>query len=153
MVPEIALTAQTIRRVSERFPGQVAIVHGSLPVGERYDTWQRARNGNVQVVVGTRSALFTPLPDPGLSILDEEHDASYKQAGWISQAHYHARDAAEHLMRRKGGVLILGSATPDLQTYLRAQNDDFSYLQLPKRIMGHRQRIQQQADRAGVVAR
>ncbi len=153
LVPEIALTPQTIRRVSERFPGRVAIVHGSLPIGERYDTWQRARQGDIQVIVGTRSALFTSLPDLGLIILDEEHDASYKQGAWMSQPHYHARETAEYLMRLRGGALILGSATPDLQSYHRAQSGHFTYLRLPKRIMGHRQRILQQARRAGVEAR
>ncbi len=153
LVPEIALTPQTIRRVSERFPGQVAIVHGSLPQGERYDTWQRARGGEVDVIVGTRSALFTPLPNLGLIILDEEHDHSYKQAPPITEPHYHAREAAEYLMARNKGLLILGSATPDLLSYHRAQRGHFTYLHLPNRIMGHRQRIQEQAERVGVVAR
>ncbi len=153
LVPEIALTPQTVRRVSERFAGRVAMVHGSLPIGERYDTWQRARRGDVSVVVGTRSALYTPLPDLGLIVLDEEHDTSYKQMAWRGQPQYHARDVAEHMMTRNGGALILGSATPDLQTWYRAQKEHLTYLRLPKRIMGHRQRIQQQARRAGVVAR
>ncbi|MDE2950024.1 MAG: primosomal protein N' [Chloroflexota bacterium] len=153
LVPEIALTPQTVRRVSERFADRVAMVHGSLPIGERYDTWGRACRGDISVVVGTRSALFTPLPDLGLIILDEEHDASYKQMSWRGQPQYHARDVADHIMTRKGGVLILGSATPDLQSWYRAQKDGLIYLRLPKRIMGHRQRIQQQAQRAGVVSR
>ena len=153
LVPEIALTPQTIRRVSERFPRQVAIVHGSLPIGERYDTWQRARQGQIKVVVGTRSALFTPLPDLGLVILDEEHDASYKQVAWMNQPQYHARDVAAYLLRLHAGVLVLGSATPDLRTWHRAQNGEFAYLRLPKRIMGHRQRIRQQARRARVESR
>ena len=153
LVPEIALTPQTVRRVSERFAGRVAIVHGSLPIGERYDTWRRARQGDIAVVVGTRAALFSPVPNLGLIILDEEHDASYKQVAWRGQPQYHARDIAEHIMSNRGGALILGSATPDLQTWYRAQKGHLSYLRLPKRIMGHRQRIQQQARRAGVVAR
>ena len=153
LVPEIALTPQTIRRVSERFPRQVAIVHGSLPPGERYDTWQRARAGEIQVIVGTRSALFTPLPNPGLIILDEEHDASYKQAPPMTEPYYHARESAEYLMTRNRGVLILGSATPDLLSYHRAQKGHFTWLHLPNRIMGHRRRIQEQAERAGVAAR
>ncbi|MCY4536795.1 MAG: primosomal protein N' [Chloroflexi bacterium] len=153
LVPEIALTPQTVRRVSERFAGRVAMVHGSLPVGERYDTWVRARRGDISVVVGTRSALFTPLPDLGLIILDEEHDASYKQLSWRGQPQYHSRDLADYIMTRKGGVLILGSATPDLNSWYRAQKDLLTYLRLPKRIMGHRRRIRQQANRAGVVAR
>ncbi len=151
LVPEIALTAQTVRRVSERFPGQVALMHGSLPIGERYDTWQRARTGAVMVIVGTRSALFTPLPDLGLIVLDEEHDASYKQAPWMSEPHYHAREAAMFLAERNNAVLILGSATPDLGSWQRARKGLFTALHLPKRIMGHRQRIQQQASRLGLT--
>jgi len=153
LVPEIALTPQTVRRVSERFPGRAALVHGSLPAGERYDTWQRARSGDVSVIVGTRSALFTPMPNLGLIVLDEEHDASYKQSPWMMEPHYHARAAAEHLTGINRGTLILGSATPDLVSWHRAQRGHFSYLHLPERIMGHRRRIQQQAQRLGVQAR
>lgn len=153
LVPEIALTSQTIRRVAERFPDQVAVVHGSLPTGERYDTWQRARSGDVGVIVGTRSALFTPLPDVGLIILDEEHDSSYKQDPPVVEPHYHARDAAEKLMDSNKGVLILGSATPDIATYYRAKKGHYTYLHLPNRIMGHRQRIEEQAKRVGVTAK
>lgn len=153
LVPEIALTPQTIRRVAERFPDQVAIVHGSLSTGERYDTWQRARAGEVGVIVGTRSALFTPLPDVGLIILDEEHDHSYKQAPPIAEPYYHARDSADQLMERNKGILILGSATPDIATYHEAKQGHYTYLHLPNRIMGHRQRITEQAERVGVIAR
>ena len=153
LVPEIALTPQTVRRVSERFPGRVALVHGSLPVGERYDAWARARAGEASVIVGTRSALFTPLPKLGLIVLDEEHDASYKQSPWMIEPHYHARDAAGYLAERQGAALILGSATPDLATWHRARRGHFDYLHLPERIMGHRRRIRQQASRLGVEAR
>ncbi|MDE2637202.1 MAG: primosomal protein N' [Chloroflexota bacterium] len=153
LVPEIALTPQTVRRVSERFPGLVALVHGSLPIGERYDAWARARAGELSVIVGTRSALFTPLPKLGLIVLDEEHDASYKQSPWMIEPHYHARDAAEYLAERQGAALILGSATPDLATWHRARRGHFDYLRLPERIMGHRRRIHQQANRLGVEAR
>jgi primosomal protein N' (replication factor Y) (superfamily II helicase) len=153
LVPEIALTAQTIRRVAARFPGQVAIVHGQLSQGERYDTWRRARDGLVQVVVGARSALFTPLPDVGLVILDEEHDHSYKENPDFSQFTYHARRVAEEMMRRNHGVLILGDATPDIETNFRAKRGDIRLLRLPKRIMGHRTRILEQSEREGVIAR
>ena len=156
LVPEIALTPQTVRRVSERFPGQVALVHGSLPIGERYDTWQRARAGKVAVIVGTRSALFTPMPNLGLIVIDEEHDSSYKQSPQAylrSEPHYHSRDAAVFLAEQQDAALILGSATPDLGTWHRAQRGQYAILQLPQRIMGHRQRIRQQADRLGRVSR
>ena len=153
LVPEIALTPQTVRRVSERFPGQVALVHGGMPAGERYDTWVRARAGAVSVIVGTRSALFTPMPNLGLIVLDEEHDASYKQSPWMMEPHYHARAAAERLTEINCGALILGSATPDLVSWYRAGRGRYTYLHLPQRIMGHRQRIWQQAHRLGVEAR
>ncbi len=153
LVPEIALTPQTVRRVAERFPGRVALVHGSLPAGERYDAWQRARKGEIGVIVGTRSALFTPLPDIGLIALDEEHDASYKQAPGMNLPVYHSREAAEQLARRHGAALILGSATPDLGTWHRARQGHYQLLRLPQRIMGHRQRIAQQADRLGLASR
>nr|MBA3873670.1 primosomal protein N' [Anaerolineae bacterium] len=150
LVPEIALTAQTIRRVAARFPGQTAIIHSKLSEGERYDTWRRAREGLIQIVVGARSALFTPLPDVGLVILDEEHDNSYKQSEPIPPPYYHARDVAEQMMRQNNGVLILGSATPDLETVYRAGRRELRALVLPTRIMGHRVRIQEQAERTGV---
>jgi len=153
LVPEIALTPQTVRRVSERFPGQAALIHGSLPQGERYDAWQRARRGDVSVIVGTRSALFTPLQNLGLIVLDEEHDASYKQSPGMNEPHYHARDAAAYMAERHGAVLLLGSATPDLASWHRAQSGAVTYLHLPNRIMGHRRRIGQQARRYGVEAR
>lgn len=153
LVPEIALTAQTIRRVAARFPGRVAVVHGALSQGERFDTWRRARDGLIQVVVGARSALFTPLPDVGLVILDEEHDLSYKEDPDFSPFTYHARRVAEEMMRRNHGVLILGDATPDIETNFRAQRGDIHLLRLPSRIMGHRTRILEQSEREGVIAR
>ncbi len=151
LVPEIALTPQTIRRVAQRFPDQVAIVHGSLSVGERFDTWRRARDGDVKVIVGTRSALFTPLPNIGLIILDEEHDPSYKQSPPIPPPYYHARAVAEKLAELTGATVILGSATPDLESYYRAQKGEIQYLHMPSRIMGHRQRIEKQAKQRGVT--
>ena len=153
LVPEIALTAQTVRRVASRFPGQTVIVHGLLSEGERYDTWRRARAGLVSVAVGARSALFTPFPDVGLVILDEEHDHSYKQGIGMSHPYYHARQVAEEIVRRRGGVLLLGSATPALETMHRARRGDIRLLRLPNRIMGHRLRILEQSEREGVIAR
>lgn len=153
LVPEIALTAQMVRRVAARFPGQVAVVHSGLSDGERYDTWRRARDGLISIVVGARSALFTPLPDVGLVILDEEHDHSYKQSPPIGMPYYHARAVAEEMMRRNNGVLILGSATPDVETMHRALWGDMQLIRLPSRIMGHRERILEQSEREGVAAR
>ena len=156
LVPEIALTAQTVRRVAARFAGQVAVVHSGLSMGERYDTWRRAREGLIRVVVGARSAVFTPLQALGLIVLDEEHDHSYKQSEsgvGLPPPYYHARQLAEEMMRRNRGVLIVGSATPDLETSYRARRGDLSLLKMPNRIMGHRAKIQEQAEREGVVAR
>ncbi len=150
LVPEIALTPQTIRRVAQRFPGQVAVVHGSLSAGERFDTWQRARMGEIGVIVGTRSALFTPLPNIGAIILDEEHDHSYKHSPPFNPPYYHARAVAEKIAVVQGATVILGSATPDLETFYRAQRGELDYLHLPSRIMGHRQRVQSQAKQRGV---
>ncbi len=153
LVPEIALTPQTIQRVAARFPERVGVVHSGLSSGERYDTWQRARRGELDVIVGTRSALFAPLRQLGLVVIDEEHDSSYKQSPPIQPPYYHARDVAEQLMRLRGGTLLLGSATPSLEVYHRAQAGQIAYLRLPNRIMGHRQRVEAQAQRGGVTPR
>lgn len=150
LVPEIALTPQTVRRVAGRFPGQVAIVHSGLSDGERYDTWRRARDGLFRVVVGARSALFTPLPHVGLIILDEEHDHSYKQSPPLHLPYYDARRVAEDMMLRTSGTLILGSATPDVDTFHRATRHEIVRLELPDRIIGHRLRIESQAANAHV---
>jgi primosomal protein N' (replication factor Y) len=153
LVPEIALTAQTVRRVAARFPGQVAVVHSGLSDGERYDTWRRARAGAVKVVIGARSALFTPLPDVGLIVLDEEHDQSYKQSGEQHPPHYHARATAEELARLNNAVVILGSATPAIETLFRAERGEIARLDLPSRIFGHRAGIHEQEASAGVRTR
>ncbi|HEX7592633.1 MAG TPA: primosomal protein N', partial [Anaerolineae bacterium] len=134
LVPEISLTPQTIRRFGARFK-RIAVVHSRLSLGERYDTWRRCRDGQVDVVIGSRSALFAPLPRLGLIAIDEEHEPAYKQE---STPHYHAREAALELARRVGATVILGSATPDLETYYRATRGEFTLLEMPKRIMGHR---------------
>lgn len=134
LVPEISLTPQTIRRFGARFK-HIAVFHSRLSIGERYDTWRRCRDGQVDVVIGSRSALFAPLPRLGLIAIDEEHEPAYKQE---SVPHYHAREVALELARRVGATVILGSATPDLETYYRATRGEFKLLEMPKRIMGHR---------------
>ena len=153
LVPEIALTAQTLRRVAARFPGQVAVAHSGLGDSGRHNLWRNARAGEPAVVVGTRSALFTPLPDIGLVILDEEHDASYRQGTDAAIPYYHARAVAGEMMRVNDGILLLGSATPDVVTCYRARHGELRLLRLPRRIMGHRERIRQQADARNVAAR
>lgn len=139
LVPEISLTPQTVARFAARFPGRVAVLHSALSEGERYDTWRRARAGLVDVVVGPRSALFSPLAPLGLIVLDEEHESSYKQEA--PRPRYHARDAALELGRQTGATVILGSATPSLESYYRAQRGEFTLLEMPRRIMGHTRRL------------
>jgi primosomal protein N' (replication factor Y) len=117
LVPEISLTPQTIARFAARFPGQMALLHSGLGQGERHDEWERLRRGAARAVVGARSAIFAPLANPGLIILDEEHDASYKQSSGVR---YHTRDVAVELARLTGAVVVLGSATPDVGTYRQA---------------------------------
>ncbi len=147
LVPEIALTPQTVRRFAARFPGQVALMHSRLSDGERYDTWRRARAGMIDILIGPRSALFAPMDDLGVIVLDEEHDASYKQTPPVPPPYYHARDVAIALGKQTGATVILGSATPDIVSYHKAQADQYQLLELPKRVMGHRQRIASQAQR------
>ncbi len=141
LVPEIALTPQTVARFAGRFPNQVAVIHSELSTGERYDTWRRIRDGEVDIVVGPRSALFSPLPRLGLIILDEEHESSYKQAAeeWGSNTvFYDARTLAIRLAELTGSPLILGSATPSLESYHSAIEGSLTLLELPRRVMGHR---------------
>jgi len=147
LVPEISLTPQTVRRFAARFPGRVSILHSGLTQGERYDVWRRARAGEIHVIVGARSALFAPLPDVGLVIVDEEHDDSYKQSPPIAPPYYHARDTAIELTRITRGTVLLGSATPDVTTYYRAEQGDYTLLRLPDRIIAHRERIAEQVRR------
>jgi len=135
LVPEISLTPQTIRRFGARFQ-RIAVIHSQLSIGERYDTWRRCREGMIDVVIGARSALFAPLPALGVIVLDEEHDPSYKQA---EAPRYHARAVALELARLTGAIVILGDATPDLETYYRARRGEFTLIELPRRVMGHRQ--------------
>jgi primosomal protein N' (replication factor Y) len=141
LVPEIALTPQTIRRFAARFPGRIAVMHSQLSMGERYDGWRRVRDGTVDVVIGSRSAIFAPVPRLGLIVIDEEHEWSYKQD---MMPRYHARDVAIKLAEITNCKLIMGTATPDVVTYYRAQRGRYKLLHLPKRIMGHRKRIEEQ---------
>ena len=132
LVPEIALTPQAVRRFLSRFPGQVGIVHSKLSEGERYDTWRRARSGKLKVVIGARSALFAPLPNIGLIVADECHDASFHQA---EPPFYHAVNAAQAYARLCGAVCVLGSATPTIEQRYQADTKQIQQLDLPKRIV------------------
>ncbi len=131
LVPEIALTPQTVRRFAERFPGQVAVIHSGLSEGQLFDQWQGIRQGRYAVVVGSRSALFAPQPDLGLIIIDEEHEWTYKQE---QSPRYHAREAARMLAELTGAVLLLGSATPDVCTYQQALGGQYRLLTLRQRV-------------------
>lgn len=142
LVPEIALTAQMVQRFAARFGNKVALIHSSLSAGERYDTWRRARAGLIQVVIGARSALFTPFPQLGLIVLDEEHDHSYKQSPPIPSPYYHSRELALEYMRLMRGTVILGSATPDVETYHAALQGRYTLLELPNRVLAHRKQIE-----------
>ncbi|MEO6197470.1 MAG: primosomal protein N', partial [Dehalococcoidia bacterium] len=133
LVPEIALTPQTIRRFAERFPGEIAVLHSELSPGEQHDIWHEISVGRYKAVVGPRGALFAPMPDLGLVIIDEEHEWTYKQQD--GSPHYHARRTAEELCRLSGAVLVLGSATPDVETYFRADEGPLKLLSLPQRLV------------------
>ncbi|PKQ28089.1 MAG: primosomal protein N' [Candidatus Anoxymicrobium japonicum] len=131
LVPEISLTPQTVERFESRFPGDVAVLHSRLGPGERFDQWRGARDGRYRVVVGARSALFAPLANIGLIVIDEEHEPSYKSD---TSPRYNARDVAVVRARMAGAVVILGSATPCLESVERARAGLYERLELPKRI-------------------
>ncbi len=138
LVPEIAITPQTVRRFLRRFPGQVGLVHSRLSEGERYDTWRRARLGQLKVIIGPRSALFTPLPQVGLIAVDECHDGSYSQS---DPPFYNAVTAAQEYARICAAVCILGSATPSIVQRFQSSSSkvpregESILLDLPKRIV------------------
>jgi primosomal protein N' (replication factor Y) len=132
MVPEIALTPQTIERFASRFTGRVAVLHSGLSLGEQFDEWHRIQGGDCDVVIGPRSALFAPQPDLALIIIDEEHEWTYKQADKTPR--YHAREVAVKLSQLTGATVILGSATPDVTTFYRAQQGEYQLVELKERI-------------------
>jgi primosomal protein N' (replication factor Y) len=132
LVPEIALTPQTIERFAARFPHRVAVLHSKLSLGEQFDEWQRIKDGEFDVVIGPRSAIFAPQPDLRLIVIDEEHEWTYKQHD--KSPRYHTREVAIKLAELTGAVVILGSATPDVETFYHAQRGDYRLLQLPGRV-------------------
>ena len=134
LVPEISLTPQTVARFRGRFGDLVAVMHSRMSQGERYDQWDFIRSGAARVVVGARSALFTPLSNLGLIVIDEEHDGSYKQD---SAPRYHARDVAVWMARRAGAAVVLGSATPSIEAlHACAKNPSWHQVSLPERANG-----------------
>ncbi|MFO7773154.1 MAG: primosomal protein N' [Dehalococcoidia bacterium] len=132
LIPEIALTQQTVERFASRFPGRVAVLHSGLSLGEQFDEWQWIMEGNCDVVIGPRSALFAPLPDLGLIIIDEEHEWTYKQED--KSPRYHAQDVAIELAQLSDAIVILGSATPDVGSFLKAQQGEYHLVELKERI-------------------
>ncbi|MCF0111626.1 MAG: primosomal protein N' [Erysipelotrichaceae bacterium] len=133
LVPEISLTPMMVQRVTRRFCQAVAIYHSGLSAQEKYEQYQLVRNNKVQVVVGTRSAVFMPFTDLGLIVLDEEHDSSYKQD---TQVRYHCRDVAIYRARTHNAKVVLGSATPSLESYARTLKNVYQLVKLPHRIYG-----------------
>ena len=132
LVPEIALTPQVAALFRARFGTAVAIQHSGLSDGERHDQWHRIRRGDVDVVIGTRSAVFAPLANPGLIIVDEEHDTSYKQD---ETPRYHGRDVA--IMRGKfaNALVVIGSATPTIESYTNALEGRYTLVTMETRVL------------------
>jgi len=151
LVPEIALTPQTVRRFLSRFPGRVGLSHSQLSPGERFDTWRRCRAGLLDVMVGPRSALFTPFLDIGLIVLDESHDDSYKEQE--RSPRYHALRTAVAYVEILGATCMFGTATPSVVSHYGAERGKYRLLNLPQRILGHRERLAQQAERLGIDMR
>lgn len=131
LVPEISLTAQTIERFRSRFEGKIAILHHRLSQGERFDEWHRIRRGDAKIVIGARSAIFSPVENLGLIIIDEEHEQSYKQNE--EAPCYHARDVAVMRGKMTNSAVILGSATPSLESYYNAQKGKYTLSKLKDR--------------------
>ncbi len=133
LVPEIALTSQIVARFKARFCDDVVVMHSKLSTGERYDAWQRLRTKQAGIVIGARSAVFSPLPDLGIIIMDEEHEFTYKQE---EAPRYHTRQVALTRARLAGGIVIMGSATPSVETYYQALQSEHTLLTMAKRIAG-----------------
>jgi primosomal protein N' (replication factor Y) len=132
LVPEVSLTPQSVARVRSRFE-RVQVLHSTLSEADRADSWRAIRRGEAQVVVGARSAVFAPIPNLGLIVLDEEHESTYKQE---ADPRYHARDVAIERARQDGATVVLGSATPSLESFHRARVGEFELLRLPSRVEG-----------------
>lgn len=150
LVPEIALTPVFSRRLRMHFGDRVAIFHSSLSRGERFDEWTRVRNGEARIVIGTRSAVFAPIKDLGLVIVDEEHESTYRQQ---DSPHYNGRDTAIVRAQKESAVVILGSATPSLESFHNASTGKYRYLQLPNRLGNRPMAVAEIIDMREVFAR
>lgn len=135
LVPEISLTPQMLGLFRARFGDNVAILHSGLNASERYDEWKRLKEGEAKIAVGARSAIFAPLKNIGAIIIDEEHDTSYLSE---SNPRYDTKKIAEFRAKENGAVLVLGSATPDMESYLKASQGDYKLITLPERISRHK---------------
>lgn len=133
LIPEIALTYQTLSRFYKRFGEQVSVVNSKLSAGEKYDQFLRAKKGEVRIMIGPRTALFTPFQNLGLIVMDEEHEGSYKSD---TMPRFHARETAEEIVRNCQGALVLGSATPSLEAYYRAEAGSYRLFTLKNRLEG-----------------
>ncbi len=131
LVPEISLTPQMVQRMRKDFGDRVAVIHSGLSLGERYDTWRAIKEGIFPVVVGPRSAVFAPVADLGIIVVDEEHEQTYKQS---ESPRYHARDVAAMRAKLEEAVVVLGTATPSMETYLNARDGKYDLVELPERI-------------------
>jgi primosomal protein N' (replication factor Y) (superfamily II helicase) len=150
LVPEIALTPILSRRLRAHFGGRIAIFHSSLSKGERFDEWSRLRNGEARVVLGTRSAVFAPVRNLGVLIIDEEQDSSYRQE---ESPFYNARDTAIVRAQKESAVVVLGSATPSLESFRNAQTGKYEYLHLPERVANRPMARAEMIDMREVFAR
>lgn len=133
LIPEIALTYQTVLRFYRRFGERISLIHSRLSKGERFDQFERAKRGEIQIMIGPRSALFTPFRNLGLIIIDEEHESSYKSD---AAPKYHARETAEYIARAQGASVVLGSATPSVTAYYKAQKGEYGFFRLQDRFGG-----------------
>lgn len=131
LVPEIGLTPQMLERFRERFKSAIAILHSSMTIGERKAEWERIASGEAKIVLGTRMAIFAPVKNLGIIVVDEEYEITYKQD---QHPHYHARKVAQYLSERDGIPLVLGSATPAVESFYAAENGKYQMLELPNRI-------------------
>ena len=133
LIPEISLTYQTVVRFTARFGDRVSFIHSRLSTGERYDQFLRAERGEIDVMIGPRSALFTPFPSLGIIVMDEEHETSYKSE---QMPRYHARETAAKLAEMSGAAFVMGSATPSVEAYSRAVKGEYRLYEMPERITG-----------------
>jgi len=143
LVPEISLTPQTVKRFMARFPGQVGLIHSRLSGGERYDTWRRARMGKIPIIVGPRSALFAPLSNIGLIVVDEFHDASFYQEE--NAPIYDSVRTAIAYAKLLDCPILLGSATPDISLFFKAQSEGWNIISMPDRILAHQEYLRHKA--------